>query len=100
MSRIATRRRPTHPGAMLRDEFMAEYNLTVSELARLIGVSRQSINELINERRSLSADMAVRLARLFEVSPESWLNLQQNIDIWEAENDPANDIMPIQKIAG
>ena len=80
-----TNRRPTHPGEMLREEYMPEYGLSVSELAQSIGVSRQSVNELINEKRSLSPDMAVRLSRLFGDSAESWLNLQRNVDIWEAE---------------
>ena len=91
-------RRPTHPGEMLREEYMPDYKLTVSELARRIGVSRQSINELVHERRSLSTEMAVRLARLFDDSPQSWLNLQRNVDLWEVENALLGDLNNIECI--
>jgi len=92
-------RRPTHPGEMLREEYMPDYNLTISELARRIGVSRQSVNELVHERRSLSTEMAVRLARLFNDSPESWINLQRNVDIWDAENNLQEDLLRIECLA-
>jgi len=94
-----TERRPTHPGEMLREEYMPDYNLTVSELARRIGVSRQSINELVHERRSLSIEMAVRLARLFNDSPQSWLNLQRNVDLWDVENGLHDELESIERIA-
>lgn len=92
-------RRPTHPGEMLREEYMSDYGLTVSELARRIGVSRQSVNELVNERRSLSTEMALRLAKLFDDSPQSWLNLQRNVDLWDAEHGLHDEIARIEKIA-
>ena len=79
-----TRRRPTHPGEMLREEFMSDYGLTVARLATAIGVSRQSVNELLLERRAMTADMALRLSKLFGTSPESWLELQQGVDLWDA----------------
>jgi len=96
---IKLERRPTHPGEMLREEYLPDYNLTVSELARCIGVSRQSVNELVRERRSLSTEMAVRLARLFGDSPESWINLQRNVDIWDAENSLQEDLQKIECLA-
>ena len=79
------RRRPTHPGEMLREDFLPDYNLTVSALADAIDVSRQSVNELIRERRAVSPEMALRLSRLFGNSPEFWLNAQRAVDLWEAE---------------
>jgi addiction module HigA family antidote len=69
-------RKPTHPGEMLREDFLPDYGLSVSGLAEAIGVSRQSINELLRERRSVSPEMALRLARLFGNSPDFWLNAQ------------------------
>ena len=69
---------------MLREDFLPDYELTVSELAKAIGVSRQSVSELLRERRSLSPEMAIRLARLFSNSPEFWLNAQRAVDLWEA----------------
>jgi antitoxin HigA-1 len=77
--------RPTHPGEMLREDFLTDYGLTVSGLAKALGVSRQTINELLRERRSVTPEMALRLARLFGNTPEFWLNAQRAVDIWDAE---------------
>jgi addiction module HigA family antidote len=77
-------RRPTHPGEMLRDDFLPEYNLTVAGLAEAAGVSRQSVNELLRCRRAVSPEMALRLARLFGNTPEFWLNVQRAVDLWDA----------------
>jgi addiction module HigA family antidote len=76
--------RPTHPGEILREEFMPDYGLTVSGLAQAVGVSRQTVNELLRQRRALSPDMAIRLGALFGNSPEFWLNLQRAVDLWDA----------------
>lgn len=76
--------RPTHPGEMLREDFLPDYGLTVSSFAKALGVSRQTVNELLRERRSVSPDMALRLSRLFGNSPEYWLNAQRAVDLWEA----------------
>jgi addiction module HigA family antidote len=77
--------RPTHPGEMLREDFLTDYGLTVSRLARALGVSRQTVNELLRERRSLTPEMALRLARLFGNTPEFWLNAQRAVDLWDTE---------------
>ncbi len=77
-------RRPTHPGEMLREDFLPDYGLTVASLARAAGVSRQSINELLRGRRAVSPEMALRLSRLFGNSPEFWLNAQRAVDLWDA----------------
>ena len=76
--------RPTHPGEMLREDFLSEYGLTVASLAEALGVSRQTINELLRERRAVSPEMALRLSRLFSNSPEFWLNAQRAVDLWDA----------------
>ncbi|MEZ4510953.1 MAG: HigA family addiction module antitoxin [Chloroflexota bacterium] len=91
-------RRPTHPGEMLREDFLPDYNLTVSTLAEAIGVSRQSINELLRERRSVSPEMALRLARLLGNSPEFWLNAQRAVDLWEATQAIESDVARIQPL--
>ncbi len=91
-------RRPTHPGEMLREDFLPDYGLTVSSLARAVGVSRQSISELLRERRSLSPEMALRLARLFGNSPEFWLNAQRAIDLWDAAQAIQNDVTRIKPL--
>ena len=77
--------RPTHPGEMLREDFLPDYGLTVAGLAAALEVSRQTVNELLRERRAVSPEMALRLGRLFGNSPEFWLNAQRALDLWEAE---------------
>lgn len=76
--------RPTHPGEMLREDFLPDYGLTVSRFAEALGVSRQTVNELLRERRALSPEMALRLSRLFGNSAEFWLNAQRAVDLWQA----------------
>jgi addiction module HigA family antidote len=90
------KRKPTHPGEMLREDFLPDYGLTVSSLAEAIGVSRQSVNELLRERRGVSPEMALRLARLFGNSPEFWLNAQRAVDLWEAAQTIQNDVARIK----
>ena len=77
--------RPTHPGEMLREDFLPDYGLAVSGLAKALGVSRQTVNELLREHRAVSPEMALRLARLFGNTPEFWLNAQRAVDRWDAE---------------
>jgi addiction module HigA family antidote len=76
--------RPTHPGEILREDFLPDYALSVSSFAKVLGVSRQTVNELLRERRSVSPEMALRLSRLFGNSPEFWLNAQRAVDLWNA----------------
>ena len=76
---------PTHPGEMLREDFMPAYGLSAASLASALGISRQTVNELLRERRSLTPVMALRLSRLFGNSPEFWLNAQHSRDLWESE---------------
>ena len=78
-------RRPTHPGEMLREDFLPDYQLTVAGLAEAAGVSRQSVNELLRGRRAVSPEMALRLGRLFGNSPEFWMNAQRAVDLWDAK---------------
>lgn len=77
-------RRPTHPGEMLREDFLPDYGLSVASLAEAAGVSRQSVNELLRGRRAVSPEMALRLARLFGNTPEFWMNAQRAVDHWDA----------------
>jgi addiction module HigA family antidote len=94
----AMQRKPTHPGEILREDFIPEYGLTVSELARLLGVSRQSVNELLRERRAVSPEMALRLGQLFGNSPEFWLNAQRAIDLWLANQAIRKEVARIKPL--
>ncbi len=92
------KRRPTHPGEMLREDFLSDYGLTVSRLAEAVGVSRQSINEILRGRRAVSPEMSLRLARLFGNSPEFWLNAQRAVDLWDAAQAIKKDVVRIKPL--
>jgi len=95
---IRMNRRPTHPGEMLREDFLPDFGLTATSLAEAIGVSRQSINELLRERRSVSPSMALRLAKLFGNSAEFWLNAQRAVDLWDTAQIIQDDVTRIQTL--
>jgi addiction module HigA family antidote len=76
-------RKPTHPGELLLHDVLPALGMTQTELADRLGVSRLTVSELLHSKRALSADMAIRLARLLRTTPESWLNMQQAVDLWE-----------------
>ncbi len=93
--------RPTHPGEMLREDFLPDYGLSVTGLAEALGVSRQTVNEILRERRALSPDMAIRLSRLFGNTPEFWLNAQRAVHLWEATRRlraAVNRIRPLKAV--
>ncbi len=95
-------RTPTHPGEMLREEFLAPLGITQSGLAQILGVSFRTINELVNCRRELSVEMALKLARFFGTTPELWLNLQNQFDIHvlaERKGRQINGIKPLVQLA-
>ncbi|SHM32206.1 HigA family addiction module antitoxin [Vreelandella subglaciescola] len=91
-------RKPTHPGEMLREDFLPDYDLTVAGLAKSLRVSRQSVNELLRERRALSPEMALRLGRLFGNSPEFWLNTQRAVDLWAAAQSISGEVQRIKPL--
>lgn len=91
--------RPIHPGEMLREDFLPDYALTVSGLADAIGVSRQTINEVLRERRAVSPQMALRLGRLFGNSPAFWLNAQREVDLWDAAQAIGAEVDRITPVA-
>ncbi len=90
--------KPTHPGEMLREDFIPDYGLTAASLAETLGVSRQTINEILRERRAISPAMALMLSRLFGNSPEFWLNAQREVDLWEARKRQEKKIRRIQPL--
>src|SRR5690606_10091131 len=82
--RLPTDRPPTHPGEMLVEEFLEPLGVSQSEFARRLGVSFPRLNGIINRRRSVTTDTALRLARVTGMSASFWLGLQQDWDIWHA----------------
>jgi addiction module HigA family antidote len=89
---------PTHPGEMLREDFMPDYNLTTTGLAQKLAVSRQTVNELLLERRAVSPAMALKLSRLFGNTPEFWLNAQRAVDLWNAKREKKQEIEKIKPL--
>ena len=82
------KRKPVHPGELLREDTLPALGMTQAELAKRLGVSRLSVSELLLEKRKLSVDMAIRIGRLTNTTPEGWLRMQQAVDLWELEQDP------------
>lgn len=82
------KRKPVTPGEMLREEFMKPLGLTQTALAETMGVERRLVNELCNDRRTVTADTALMLARVFGNSASFWLNTQVRVDLWNALNTP------------
>lgn len=77
---------------------MPDYGLSVASLASALGVSRQSVNELLRERRAVSPEMALRLSRLFGNSAEFWLNMQRSVDLYDASQSIKDDVRHIKPL--
>ena len=88
MARIPTHRPPTHPGEMLAEEFLKPLGITQVQLAGMIKVPFQRVNLIVNGKRGITPDTALRLSHLFGTTPDFWLNLQQAWDLYEALHSP------------
>ncbi len=77
---------PTHPGGILKRHYIEPLSITVSGLAAALGVSRKTLSEIVNEHASITPDMALRLSKAFKTTPELWLNMQRNYDLWQASH--------------
>jgi addiction module HigA family antidote len=85
---LMTKRRPASVGTVLTEEFMRPLGLAQGELAKAMGVLRKRVNELCNDRRTVTVDTALMLARAFGNSADFWLNVQRRTDLWEALHAP------------
>ena len=85
---LTTKRKPANPGEILAEEFMAPIGLTQGALAEAMGVPRKHVNELCNDRRTVTAATALNLARVFGNSAEFWLNVQRRNDLWTVMHTP------------
>jgi antitoxin HigA-1 len=94
-------RRPTHPGEILRDIVLPAVGVSVSEAARQLGVTRQTLHAILAGRSSVTAEMALRLGRFCGNGPGLWLGMQQSFDLWQAENrlDDELDKIPVHNVA-
>ena len=75
-------RKPAHPGRILRNMYLKPLSCTVTSLAKVLGVSRKAVSAIVNERKSVTPEMALRLAQAFGTTPHLWLNLQKKYDLW------------------
>lgn len=80
------KRQPTHPGAILKDDYLVPLSITVTDMAVQLGVSRKTLSKILNENGAITPDMALRLSRAINTTPDLWLNLQKNYDLWKAEH--------------
>ena len=101
--RIPQNRPPTHPGEILREDFLGPYGMTQTDLAERLGISFPRVNEIVNGRRGITPDTAIRLSRLFGTTPEFWLNGQLEWDLWHAQRAISREdlerITPVQRVA-
>ncbi|MDR2214616.1 MAG: HigA family addiction module antidote protein [Nevskiaceae bacterium] len=96
---MAKKLKPIHPGEMLREEFMIPLGLSSNALARAIGVTPARVNDIVRERRGITADTALRFARYFGTSHDFWMNLQSHYDVLVAINAAGRTISHIKPMA-
>ncbi len=77
---------PAHPGRIIRNHHLEPLSISITDFAKILGVSRKTASKIVNERGSVTPDMALRLSRAVDTSPLFWLNLQKNYDLWKAES--------------
>ena len=80
------KRQPTHPGSILKDDYLVPLSITITDMAAKLGISRKTLSKILNEKGAITPDMALRLSRAFGTTPDLWLNLQKNYDLWNAQH--------------
>ena len=96
---IKPNRRPTHPGAILREDTLPELELSQAEFARVLGVTPRTVSELLKERSRLTVDMAQRISLALGMEPEIWLRLQQAVDLFDLRQKNERTYRQIHRIA-
>ncbi|MBQ8956241.1 MAG: HigA family addiction module antidote protein [Lachnospiraceae bacterium] len=87
-------RKPTHPGSVFLEDVMKPLNITVTDAAGMLGVSRKALSEFVNEKVSLSPEMALRISMATNTSVESWMNMQQKLTLWYARRHEPQNVIP------
>lgn len=83
---IEMTRKPTHPGRIIREDYLLPLSISIKDMAENLGVSRKTLSKIVNEKGSITPEMALRLSRAFDTTPDLWMNLQKNYDLWNAKN--------------
>ena len=96
----ARRRSPSHPGSILKLHYLEPSEISITDLAKELRLSRKTVSKILNKHGAVTTDVALRLSRAFDTTPELWLNLQRNYDLWHAANETTDwqAIKPILKI--
>lgn len=84
------KRKPTHPGEIIREDIIKPLGITVTDAAERLGVTRKTLSALLNCRSALSPEMAIRISKATNTTPESWLFMQAKLDLWEAAHEKTN----------
>lgn len=87
-------RKPTHPGNVFLEDYMKPLNLSVTDAAHMLGVTRKTLSEFVNEKASLSPEMAIRISKATNTSAESWMNMQQKLTLWNASQNAPDNVIP------
>jgi len=88
-------RKPVHPGTVFLEDVLKPLNISITDAAKLLGVSRKTLSEFVNEKSSLSPELAIRIARATGTTPESWINMQQKLTLWYALQNEPLDVQPM-----
>ncbi len=91
---------PPHPGSLLRDTVIDALGLTVTEAAEHLDVDRVTLSRVINGKATISVEMALRLARALNTTPNVWVNMQRGYDLWQAQHNPALDLSRVRPFEG
>jgi addiction module HigA family antidote len=86
-------RKPTHPGEVLIEDVIKPLGITITQAARDLGISRKALSELVNGKCALSPELAVRIGKATNTSPESWLAMQTKLDLWNALQNAPKDVI-------
>lgn len=84
------KRQPTHPGKIIKEDYLLPLSISIKDMAANLGVSRKTLSKIINEKGSITPDMALRLSRAFATTPDLWINLQKNYELWQAEHSSSS----------
>ncbi len=91
-------RKPSHPGALIRNVILPETGITVSELARRCGVARNTMSKVVNERGDVTEDIAIRLSRVLGSTPRFWIGMQTNLNLWQLENTNKREYQKMERV--
>ena len=91
------RRKPTHPGEVLFEDVIKPLGITITEAARDLGISRKMLSEIVNRKSRVSPEIAVRIAKATNTSPESWLAMQNKLDLWNAMQNEPKDVIKFEE---